>query len=282
MDLRYRPHGRTAAEAGGAAAVTLNVVIGWDTREVPAYEVCAFSMLRRSSEPLHIQPMSLSSVRYQKLYTRPMETRDGQLWDLISDAACSTQFAITRFLTPFLIGRDQHGKKGWALFCDCDMIWLTDIAELFALADDRYAVMCVQHNQDDATGEKMDGQPQQPYQRKNWSSMMLLNCDHPGIRDRLTIDMINTLPGRDLHRFCWLDDREIGALPPEWNWLEGYSDPSIDAKVVHLTRGGPWMAGWDQVAFAETWCKELRIARSQHHHAPRGQDPFVPHRNEMI
>jgi hypothetical protein len=49
---------------------------------------------------------------------------------------------------------------------------------------------------------------------------MLFNCDHPSNK-KLTVEMINTLPGRDLHRFCWLEDDEIGELDPGWNWLVG-------------------------------------------------------------
>ncbi|KAM0046388.1 putative nucleotide-diphospho-sugar transferase [Helianthus debilis subsp. tardiflorus] len=48
------------------------------------------------------------------------------------------------------------------MFVDCDFLYLGDIKELFDLADDKYAVMCVQII----------------YPRKNWSSMVLYNCGH--------------------------------------------------------------------------------------------------------
>src|SRR3990167_189635 len=255
--------------------------IGYDPREAAAFAVARHS-IRSFDRHIPVHGLVLSELQARGMYYRATERRLGKLWDTISQAPMSTEFAISRFLVPAL-EKKQNGSRfaTWALFMDCDMMVLSNLEHLRVLLDDSKAIMCVKHEHVPQSNEKMDGQVQTSYPRKNWSSMMAFNVDHPA-NDALTVEMVNTLPGRDLHRFCWLDDSEIGELPKEWNWLEGYSDPSIDAKVVHLTRGGPWMAGWDQVAFAETWCKELRIARSQHHHAPRGQDPFVPHRNEMI
>jgi hypothetical protein len=44
------------------------------------------------------------------------------------------------------------------------------------------------------------------------------------IRDAkfLTLDYLNTAAGLELHQFKWLEDEKlIGALPLEWNWLFG-------------------------------------------------------------
>jgi len=99
---------------------------------------------------------------------------------------------------------------------------------------------------------KMDNQIQTRYARKNWSSVMMFNLDHPGNR-RLNPHLVNSLPGRDLHRMCWLDDDEIGALGPEWNFLVGHTDPSVDPKIVHFTDGTPCMPGYENVPFADEW-----------------------------
>lgn len=136
----------------------------------------------------------------------------GQLYDLPSNAPCSTEFAISRFLVPILC------QQGWALFVDCDVVFLGDVAELFALADPSKAVMVVKHAPLVEVGTKMDGQAQVGYTRKNWSSVMLFNCDHPANR-RLSLADVNERPGRDLHALYWLHDEEIGALPAAWNWL---------------------------------------------------------------
>jgi lipopolysaccharide biosynthesis glycosyltransferase len=229
--------------------MSYSLFIGYDPRENLAYEVCAHSVKKRCSGPLTVQPIKLNDVRAKGLYTRPTEKRGHQLWDVLSDAPMSTEFAISRFLTPLL------SQTPWAVFCDCDFLWLDDIAKLFALADEKYAVMCVQHNHKPPEKEKMDGQAQLQYARKNWSSLMLWNCKHPA-NAALTVDVINRVPGRDLHRFFWLKDEEIGSLPPAWNWLEGHSDPAIHPSVVHYTRGGPWFDHMKNCAYAEEWLKE--------------------------
>ena len=81
----------------------LEIVAGWDEREPLGYAVCQFSAIRRTSEPLRFVPLMEKPLRYRKLYTRPHEQRDGQLWDVISDAPMATSFANSRFLTPWLV-----------------------------------------------------------------------------------------------------------------------------------------------------------------------------------
>ncbi len=233
----------------------LSLFIGYDPREEDAYNVCAFSATRRSSMPLKVTPIRLDDLRAKGLYRRATETRDNRLWDVISDAPMSTEFAISRFFTPIL------SDTQWAVFCDCDFLWRDDIAKLFALADDKYAVMCVQHQHAPVESTKMDNQAQLLYARKNWSSLMLWNCAHPANK-ALTVELINSVPGRDLHRFCWLKDNEIGALPHGWNWLEGHSDPAINPHVVHYTRGGPWFDHMKDCAHAKDWLDELAAMKA--------------------
>ena len=68
----------------------------------------------------------------------------------------------------------------------------------------------------------MDGAVQTAYPRKNWSSLMLFNCDHPSVK-ALTPEVVNRENGAYLHRLQWAEDSDIGALPVEWNWLEGWT-----------------------------------------------------------
>jgi hypothetical protein len=98
----------------------------------------------------------------------------------------------------------------------------------------------------------MDGQLQTRYARKNWSSFCIFNCDHPANK-KLTLEAINTLPGRDLHAFCWLGDEEIGELDASWNFLVGDTDPKISPDVIHFTCGTPDMPGYENVPFADEW-----------------------------
>ncbi|TIU82677.1 MAG: glycosyltransferase [Mesorhizobium sp.] len=162
----------------------------------------------------------------------------------------ATEFACSRFLVPRL------AKSGWALFMDCDMLVRADLQKLFALADPSKAVMVVKHDHRPRETVKMDGQAQTLYARKNWSSVILWNVDHPA-HQALTTDLVNSVPGRDLHRFCWLDDAEIGALEVKWNWLVGHSDPEVNPSIVHFTDGVPTMPGYEDCAYADEWRAEL-------------------------
>lgn len=209
------------------------------------------------SRPIPIGAVDLEDCRARRLYRRSLERRfidDAsdrvQLWDPISEAPMATEFAISRFLTPFLAG-----WKGWAIFLDCDFLALRNPQRLVELLDPRFAVMCVQHRHEPAPGVKMDGQLQTLYARKNWSSLMAFNCEHPSNQE-LTLDLVNEAPGRDLHRFCWLRDEEIGALPQEWNWLVGHSDPHVVPSFVHYTDGGPWLDAYADCDFAREWISE--------------------------
>jgi hypothetical protein len=234
---------------------TASVWIGFDHREAQAFAVCRHSIRRRLTQPIPVKGIVLSDLERMGVYKRPWERRGeaGQLWDLISEAPQSTEFAITRFLTPLL------AKTGWALFLDCDILARCSIARMFELVNPKYAVMCVKHNHIvPAASMKMDGQLQVPYSRKNWSSVMLFNVDHPSNR-KLTHELINTVPGRDLHRFCWLEDEEIGELDPEWNYLVGHTKIDHEPKLVHFTDGVPFMRGYEHCEYADDYRRELEL-----------------------
>jgi lipopolysaccharide biosynthesis glycosyltransferase len=227
-----------------------SIWIGFDPREAAAFAVCRDTIRNRLTQQIPINGIVLPELRRRGLYTRPTDMRNGELWDVISEAPMSTEFAVSRFFTPLL------AKSGWALFLDCDMLVRVSLVQLFELADPRYAVMCVKHNHNPIETVKMDGRTQTRYSRKNWSSFCLFNCDHPANK-RLTLHELNTLPGRDLHRFCWLEDNEIGELGPEWNYLVGETDADVDPKVIHFTKGGPWMEGYEGVPYADQWTAAL-------------------------
>lgn len=148
--------------------------------------------------------------------------------------------------------------KGWAVFMDCDMILTTDIKELFDQVDDKYAIMCVQHDYTPREGIKMDGQKQTIYPRKNWSSVVLWNCGHPSNRV-VTQDFVNDteLNGAYMHRFSWLKDEEIGELDHTWNYLVGVYNDIDKPKLIHYTEGGPWFENYRNCEFAHLWKDEL-------------------------
>lgn len=234
--------------------------IGWDPREAAAFSVARYGVRRRCTQPIPINGLVLSHLRDAGLYTRPTRVRingDGrpEMIDELSvcngyDGRISTQHANARFLVPHL------AKIGWALFMDGDMLPRTNIARLFDQLDDRYAAYCVKHHHQPAASIKMDGQLQTKYPRKNWTSFIAWNCSHPANRE-LTIEMINTLPGRVLHSLFWLQDDEIGALDPRYNHLVGEQPHDPDCYVAHFTNGPPDMPGYENQPFADEWFAAL-------------------------
>jgi lipopolysaccharide biosynthesis glycosyltransferase len=213
----------------------ITVYIGFDPRETVAFSVLAHSIHARATQPVSIAPLMLSQL--QGVLTRERH------------ALQSTEFSFSRFLTPYL-----SGYAGWSLFMDCDMLMLDDIARLWALRDERYAVMAVKHDHVPKETTKFLGEPQSKYEKKNWSSVMLFNnarCK------ALTPDYVNTASGLALHQFKWLnDDALIGALPDRWNHLVGYNAPRADAALVHYTLGGPYFSPYANCEYADAWRDE--------------------------
>lgn len=226
--------------------------IGWDSTELRAWNVAQFTARAVTSAELDIKPISMSHMKAQGLYRRPTGVLEHGYWDEISGAPMATGHAIARFLVPTLC----H-YEGWALFTDGDVLFRHDLAALFALADDRFAVQVVQHDYTATETVKMEGQAQTSYARKNWSSVMLFNCAHPANR-ALDVELVNTVPGRDLHRFCWLPDDLIGALPRGYNYLAGISEQHSDPSIVHHTLGCPDMPGYEHCEFADEWYAAAR------------------------
>lgn len=235
----------------------LQVYIGFDPREAAAFAVARDS-IRRFDRHILISGLVLSDLQKQELYYRETERRLGRLWDVISGAHMSTEFAISRFLVPELVRREKRRPFGWALFMDCDVLVRANLEELRVLLDDTKAIMCVKHEHVPENDIKMDGQFQTSYPRKNWSSVMAFNCDHPAIA-ALNVAVVNSYPGRDLHRFFWLENDLIGGLPQEWNYLVGHTNlPNhITPKIVHFTDGGPWLKQFQTVEYADEWLAQI-------------------------
>lgn len=229
------------------------VFLGWDASQMRACNVAAWSLRRHTRAALDVQRITMTHLRARGLYTRPTRDLDHGYWDEISAAPMATGHAIARFLVPALCD-----YQGWALFTDGDVLFRRDVADLFALADPDRAIQVVQHAPQPADVVKMTGHAQTTYARKNWSSVMLFHCAHPA-QQGLTVDLVNTVPGRDLHRFCWLADAEIGALPPTWNVLVG-AESVADPALVHFTMGVPDMPGYEHVAYADEWYATARMA----------------------
>jgi lipopolysaccharide biosynthesis glycosyltransferase len=223
------------------------VFIGYDSREDIAYQVARHSLLRHTQSNVSVHPIRQESVRELGLYTRPV------------DATATTEFSLTRFLTPYLAAQ----AEGWVLFTDCDFLFTTDITNVLEGLDPTKAVYVVQHEYQPAHDIKMDGQKQTRYPRKNWSSFILFNLAHPDVQ-ALTPEVVNSVSPAFLHRFQWVkDDAHIGSLELDWNFLEGeYERPEATPRVIHYTNGGPWFAEWQSVDFADLWLAEEAAYRA--------------------
>jgi len=220
----------------------MKVFIGYDQREDLAFKVCERSLNINSTVVIDVSPIKQRDMRERNLYWRE------------HDPLSSTEFSFTRFLTPYL-----SGYKGWALFCDCDFLFRKDIAGLKDYMDSDKAVMVVKHQYNPPEKTKMDGKIQTQYPRKNWSSLMLINCEHPSVQS-LTPDVVNHATGLYLHRLQWVDSKYIGELPVAYNYLEGWNtkDECPDPIGVHFTRGGPWLNDYRNVEYGQEW---LEVAK---------------------
>ncbi|MBK7515512.1 MAG: glycosyltransferase [Betaproteobacteria bacterium] len=203
----------------------INIFAGFDQREEAGYHAFTSSVLEHASAPFTVTPLHLPLFR--SFYAPGV--RDG-----------SNAFVYTRFLIPFL-----QGYTGSAIFCDgSDMLMRADIAELWALRDLYKPVQVVKHDYRTRwprkyLGTKMEA-PNEDYPRKQWSSVMILNCMHMSWR-KLTPESVQKMTGQELHRFSWLQEDEIGELPKEWNWLVQEDGPNPDAKLLHFSSGVPLM-----------------------------------------
>ena len=212
----------------------INVFIGYDSKEKVAFNVLAYSILRNSTKPVSITPIYLPNIKDDFVRER--------------NSLSSTEFSFSRFIVPHLMN-----YKGWAVFMDCDQLMLGDIADLWRMRDDKYAVQLCKHDYEPEEDKKFLGQVQTKYEKKNWSSFMLMNCKKC---NELTPDYVNSATGLQLHQFKWLEsDDLIGDLPLEWNWLVDEPGYNTKSKVnnIHFTKGGPWFKEYANCSYSETW-----------------------------
>jgi len=224
----------------------VRVFIGFDPAEAVAAEVAAKTLRKVTNGEIEPEFLCAPKLAAQGLLTRISDHRGGQSYDLISNAPKSTQFAISRFLTPLLC------QTGFALFLDCDMIFVRDPREMLREIKAEHAVSVVKHDHRPTEQWKMVNQRQTTYPRKNWSSVMLFNCEHPA-NQRLSVRDVNERVGRDLHALYWLADDEIGALDPAWNWLVNVKERPANLGIAHFTLGGPFTPAWNGAPNDDLW-----------------------------
>lgn len=207
---------------------------GTDYGQVLSNEVC-YRSIKRWSPNVTVNSLHQAALRRSGMYYR------------LFDRSASTEFTYTRFLVPNLCD-----YRGVAIFCDSDFMWRTSVDDIMQYYDPRFAVTCVQHEYAECPSEtKMSNIKQEWYPRKNWSSLMIFNCEHKNVKN-LSLESVNVKSPAYLHRMTWADN--VGRIPVEYNYLVGYYPEVQDAKIVHWTDGGPWFKHiWDKVEYAEEW-----------------------------
>lgn len=209
----------------------IDLAVGFDQREAVAYHTFVQSVIEKSSIPVRFMPLNSKSLfGYNEVHT------DG-----------SNEFIYTRFLVPYLMN-----FKGWAIYADGDMVCLDDIKNLWDQRDSKYAVMVVKHDYKTKVKNKYWGNKNENYPRKNWSSLILWNCNHLSHKI-LTPEFIKKQSGAFLHRFSWINDSEIGALDKEWNWLAMEYPEKKDIHLIHYTIGTPCFKEYENASLSSYW-----------------------------
>ena len=214
----------------------LNIFVGFDQKEAIAYHTFVQSIIEKSSIPLSITPLAENNLDdYSEKHT------DG-----------TNKFTYSRFLVPYLMN-----FRGWAIFVDGDMVCLSDIKELKQFFDPNVAVSVVKHNYKTKSKIKYFGQKNEDYPRKNWSSVIIWNCEHQKNKI-LTPEFISKKEGSFLHRFSWLDEIEIGELPKTWNWLAIEYPEKDNLNLIHYTLGTPCFKEYSESSLSKYWKKSYK------------------------
>lgn len=210
------------------------IYVGWDSTQAIAYDVLAYSISKHARGRDHlIEPIKLGTMEKRHDFKRP------------KDPLQSTEFTYTRFLVPYL-----EDYEGIALFMDSDMLALGNVLELFDLDMGPYALRVVKHDHRPTETTKMGGKTQTSYPRKNWSSLMLLDCAKLRC---WTKEAVEREPAAWLHRFTPIPDELIGEIDGNvWNVLDRYDERT---KLIHYTSGGPWLRGCEDQPFGHVWFK---------------------------
>jgi len=213
----------------------VDIVVGFDQKESVAYHTFAQSVIENSTIPTRFMPLNIGSLTNYK------EThKDG-----------SNDFIYSRFLVPYLMN-----FNGWAIYADGDMVCLEDIKKLWDLRDDKFAVQVVKHDYKTKIKTKYWGNKNEDYPRKNWSSLILWNCNHLSHKI-LTPKFIQQKTGAFLHRFSWIKDEEIGELEKEWNWLAMEYEEKNDINLIHYTIGTPCFEEYQNKSLSSYWKKSF-------------------------
>jgi hypothetical protein len=214
----------------------LKLFCGIDKRESLGTYVFMSSVSRRASCPVSFIPLNSNGL--------PEGTNS---------------FTLSRFLIPWLCD-----FKGRAIFADgADMICMADIAELAEEIEAMTgAIKVVKHDYKTRHPIKYIGteleSPNINYKRKNWASLMLINCEHDSWRN-LTPDSLKNNSMFGFLEFEFIRDEEIYEIDDNgWNRLVDEGQSLEGAKILHWTAGIPAFKHYRDAPGAELWWDECR------------------------
>lgn len=210
----------------------LRVFVGYDQREAVGSSVFLHSLLRRASGPVSVTHLANIGLRQG-----------------------TNEFTCSRFLVPWLCG-----FRGQAVFLDgADMLMQADICEIIRQREPGKAVQVVRHEYRTRHPRKYVDSAMESanrdYERKNWASVMLMDCEHPAWR-RMDYAEVRDAHMMDLLKLLFLRDEDIGDLDAEWNVLVDEGQESAKAKVLHWTAGIPAFPAYHDAPCAYIWRAE--------------------------
>lgn len=203
---------------------------GYEAREAIGFHVFVSSVIERASEAVNIIPLSAMTM-----------------------PRGSNAFTVSRFLVPWLMQ-----FRGRAIFADAsDMLMPGDVANLDALFDPEFAVQVVKHpNYKTRHKIKYRGTALETvnteYPRKNWASLMLMNCEHTAWSGMTPSEVVKR-PVLDLLQLRHVPDEQIGELPDSWNRLVDEGQPVDGAELLHWTAGIPGFEAYRDAPGSEAW-----------------------------
>lgn len=214
----------------------VRLFVGYDRREAAGSFIFTSSVLRRASCP----------VSFSYLGEGDLQTG-------------TNAFTVSRFTVPYLCG-----YQGKAIFADgADMICVADIAEILTeLEAMTSAVKVVKHEYKTKHSIKYREteleSPNIDYPRKNWASLMLINCEHQAWRNVSPPTLLNQKM-IDLLTFKFMLDDEIEEISDSgWNRLVDEGQAVEGAKILHWTAGIPAFKYYENSPGAELWWDECR------------------------
>ena len=196
-----------------------HIFVGFDNRQTVNSTVCHQSILMHSSRPVAIVPLTLPAITAMTGFER----------------RGLTPFTYSRFLVPWIAG-----YQGWAIFCDSDIVFLSDPMRLI----------------DECQGDKLLHPMSSPavwirdksgfeFER---AGLMVMWCGHPAWKSVTPEAMNDPKVYPSPHKIERRGDIDgifppeiIGRFSEEWGVLVGYEaiDPNMEFGALHYTQGTP-------------------------------------------